>query len=128
MPVEMPQLCCKNATQPSRSTCRVSVETHSSAACLLWVCAAVLLELTELAKPIEMPCLCCKTTRTRAALQLVHISTYKHHDTFTEARTPSQRAARPASVVQLPTRMQRCSSAEWRASAGSSVSKPPSRR
>ena len=31
------------------------------------LCAAVLLELTELAKPVEMPCLCCSITQSSAA-------------------------------------------------------------
>ena len=48
-----------------RSRCRVSVviEAHTwlCVAFQLRVSVAVLLELTELAKPVERPCLCCNT-------------------------------------------------------------------
>ena len=36
-------------------------QPHNTRAILLRVSVAVLLELTELAKPVEMPCLCCNT-------------------------------------------------------------------
>ena len=43
---------------------------------LLRVCVAVLLELTELAKPVEMPRLCCNTQR-RASTTSVLLSCWE---------------------------------------------------
>ena len=44
-----------------RRLCFVSRTVRVCVAFLLRVCAAVLLELTELAKPVEMPRICCNT-------------------------------------------------------------------
>ena len=51
--------CSNTRSWPSRSRCLVSVVTHTRS--VLRICAAVMLEHTELAKPVEMPCLCCNT-------------------------------------------------------------------